>query len=176
MGWVPFDAIVAFSVRRVAPSSITQSVFLTENGLRISVQPIRPDFLAMTNSQRLAAVRRCLDRWLEKQQSDAQSDGDTEISDAMLIRGGFYVGRKFQLGPYHAVWFMEEDEIKIHDTAGAVVAKLDSASIDLASHQVSSLDLRIRDDESENIRVSTIPMQRQIPEATSENTAVRRAA
>lgn len=173
---MPFYAIVAFSVRRVAPSSITQLVFLTENGLRITMQPIRPDFLAMTNSQRLAAVRRCLDRWLEKQQSDEQSDGDTEISDAMLIRGGFYVGRKFQLGSYRAVWFMEEDEIKIHDAAGAVVTKLDSAAIDLASHQASTSDLRSRDDEAENARAATIPMQRLIPEAASENTAVRRAA
>jgi hypothetical protein len=83
----------------------------------------------MTNSQRLAAVRRCLDRWLEAQHRDE----DIDIRDAVLIRGGFYVGRKFELGAYRANWFMEEDELKIHDATGAVVAKFSSSEIDQAS-------------------------------------------
>jgi hypothetical protein len=116
----------------------------------------------MTNSQRLAAVRRCLDRWLEKQ----QSDGDIEISDAVLIRGGFYVGRKFQLGPYRAVWFMEEDEVKIHDAGGSVVASLDSAAIEMASRIASPLEARIPAAtpaaEVKNQGIITIPMQRPI--------------
>ena len=126
----------------------------------------------MTNSQRLAAVRRCLDRWLENQ----QSDGDIEISDAVLIRAGFYVGRTFQLGPYRAVWFMEDDEVKIHDVAGALVAKLDSAAIDLGSRVASSAEIRAQATDSEAEGVSTIPMQRQIPESSSENASIRRAA
>jgi len=126
----------------------------------------------MTNSQRLAAVRRCLDRWLENQ----QSDGDIEISDAVLIRGGFYVGRTFQLGPYRAVWFMEDDEVKIHNVAGAVVAKLDSAAIDLGSRFANSTEIRAQSTDLETDIVATIPMQRQIPESSSENVAIRRAA
>jgi len=83
----------------------------------------------MTNSQRLAAVRRCLDRWLEQQHCDA----DIDIRDAVLIRGGFYVGRRFELGQFHAVWFMEEDQVKVHDAAGNVLARFDTQAIDLAN-------------------------------------------
>jgi hypothetical protein len=83
----------------------------------------------MTNSQRLAAVRRCLDRWLESQHRDE----DIDIRDAVLIRGGFYVGRKFELGAYRANWFMEEDELKVHDASGTLVAKFSSADIDEAN-------------------------------------------
>jgi len=126
----------------------------------------------MTNSQRLAAVRRCLDRWLENQ----QSDGDIEISDAVLIRGGFYVGRTFQLGTYRAVWFMEDDEVKIHDAAGSVVAKLDSAAIDSGSRITSFAQIRVESTDLETDGVATIPMQRQIPESPSEIAAIRRAA
>ncbi len=88
----------------------------------------------MTNSQRLAAVRRCLDRWIEEQ----QSDGDIEIRDSILIRDGFFVGRRFQLGRYHAVWFMEEDEVKVHDQSGSLVARLDSFDINRSSQNASS--------------------------------------
>lgn len=86
----------------------------------------------MTNSQRLAAVRRCLDRWLEAQHHDE----DIDIRDAVLIRGGFYVGRKFELGAYRATWFMEEDEVKVHDASGALVIKFSAADIDQANKPI----------------------------------------
>ena len=83
----------------------------------------------MTNSQRLAEVRRCIDRWLEEQGCDS----DVEIRESMLIRNGFYVGRRFKLTDYQAVWFIEEDEVKIHDATGLVLVRLDSAAIDMTS-------------------------------------------
>jgi hypothetical protein len=35
-----------------------------------------------------------------------------KIRETMLIRNGNYCGHKFQLGPFQAVWFIEEDELK----------------------------------------------------------------
>ncbi len=118
----------------------------------------------MTNSQRLAAVRRCLDRWLEQH----QTGGDVELRDAVLIRDGFYVGRRFQLGKFQAVWFMEEDEVKIHDAAGSLVARLDSAAIDRVGRN---------DSQQANQAVlepaATLPMLRTQPVSDQEQ---RRAA
>jgi hypothetical protein len=42
-------------------------------------------------------------------------------SEAMLIRGGFFCGRRFVAEGLEAVWFIEENEIKFYDCDGAVV-------------------------------------------------------
>lgn len=98
----------------------------------------------MTNSQRLATVRDHLRRWLQEQvvQEGLETDatGDTPDSQAstepqpaakiaaesILIRDGFYAGRTFDAiageQAYRATWFMEPDELKIHDAAGTVAA------------------------------------------------------
>ena len=123
----------------------------------------------MTNSQRLAAVRRCLDRWLEEQ----HAGGDIEIGDAVLIRDGFYVGRRFQLGKFQAVWFMEEDEVKIHDATGALLVRLDSAAIDLVGCNASSSVIHEVSADRLAESVSTIPMLRAKPASDQVN---RRAA
>jgi hypothetical protein len=96
----------------------------------------------MTNSQRLAAVRRCLDRWLEQQHCDA----DIDIRDAVLIRGGYYIGRRFELGQFHAVWFMEEDQVKVHDAAGNVLARFDAAAIDLANASQEAVEEAVEEE------------------------------
>lgn len=44
-----------------------------------------------------------------------------EISEHILIRGETYCGRRFQCGELEAIWFVEEDEIKIYGANGAVV-------------------------------------------------------
>jgi hypothetical protein len=122
----------------------------------------------MTNSQRLASVRRCIDRWLEQQ----EIEGDVEIRDAVLIRDGFYVGRRFQMGTFQAVWFMEEDELKIQDMNGNLLAKLDSNGISDASQKPEHSRPEV-DEEA-----MTIPMTR--PQVATDQVAtdqeVRRAA
>ncbi len=122
----------------------------------------------MTNSQRLAAVRRGLDRWLEKQ----QCDGDVEIRDSILIRDGFYVGRQFQLGTFRAVWFMEEDEVKIHDASGALVAKLDTVDIDLVAGTDSQPKLDTLTEKTDQENVISLPL----PWTTSVNERENRRA
>jgi hypothetical protein len=82
----------------------------------------------MTNSQRLSNVRNALNRWLE---SDAgQGDRITPGSESIVIRGGFYCGRRFNAQSHHALWFLEEDELKIFDSAGQLVCTMHSSEID----------------------------------------------
>lgn len=90
----------------------------------------------MSNSQRLAAVRRTIDRWFESRHPDA----DLEIRDSVLIRDGYYAGRKFQFGDYTAAWFIEEDELKIQDAEGKVLQRLIGAEIDQASELETSAE------------------------------------
>ncbi|MGV3486959.1 MAG: hypothetical protein ACO1RT_21265 [Planctomycetaceae bacterium] len=109
----------------------------------------------MTNSQRLAEVRRCIDRWLETQ----GVDGDVEMHESVLIRDGFYVGRRFKMSPYQAVWFMEEDEVKIHAADGQTLARLDAAAIDLAS-RTPAVEYADSSDAADEGVSATIPMAR----------------
>lgn len=52
-----------------------------------------------------------------------ESESEKAIrNESILIRDGFYCGRRFQAAQHHAIWFMEEDQLKIHDTDGSVVA------------------------------------------------------
>ncbi|WP_164101751.1 hypothetical protein [Candidatus Laterigemmans baculatus] len=46
------------------------------------------------------------------------------MTESILIRGGFYCGRRFHLGGYSAVWFAEEDEIKLFDSQGQLIDAL----------------------------------------------------
>ena len=43
-------------------------------------------------------------------------------SEAMLIRDGFFCGRRFIAERLEAVWFFEENEIKFYDQDGAVLS------------------------------------------------------
>ncbi len=100
----------------------------------------------MTNSQRLATVRDRLIRWLADQRDENSPTGDKPargenseggpqdrqhiVSESILIRDGFYCGRRFDLGNHRAVWFLEEDELKVYDDAGKLVCVLSGEEID----------------------------------------------
>ena len=47
-------------------------------------------------------------------------DRDALIEEAILIRDGFYCGRRFQCGSLQAIWFVEEDQLKIYNQQGVV--------------------------------------------------------
>ena len=83
----------------------------------------------MTNSQRLSSVRSALRMWIANRHPD-RSDDTEPASEAMLIRDGFFCGRRFRFQNYHAVWFLEEDELKIRDLDGNAVVLLCSDEID----------------------------------------------
>lgn len=43
------------------------------------------------------------------------------IRETLLIRDGFYCGRKFSLEGYSLIWFVEEDQIKVFDKENALL-------------------------------------------------------
>lgn len=83
----------------------------------------------MTNSQRLANVRNCFLRWLADQGNENPGNDAIE-SESILIRGEFYCGRRFRTASHHAVWFIEEDELKIHRQNGGLVCVFSAGEID----------------------------------------------
>ena len=79
----------------------------------------------MTNQQSLDAVRDYLRHWYATQHRSL----DWEPVESLLVNDGFYCGRKFLFGPYKAVWFVEENQVKIFNPDGTVSAKQDVAEL-----------------------------------------------
>ena len=40
------------------------------------------------------------------------------LRESILIRSGAYCGRRFDAAAGHAIWFLEENQIKFYDAAG----------------------------------------------------------
>ncbi len=92
----------------------------------------------MTNSQRLATVRACLLGWLADQQNGSEDQGDVKnpiLRETMLIRDEFYCGRRFHAASHHAVWFIEEDELKIYHQSGELVCVLSGDQIQVPKRE-----------------------------------------
>ena len=47
--------------------------------------------------------------------------------ESILIRDGYYCGRRFRLGELEAIWFVDEDQLKVYDE-GSLVRVIDSVS------------------------------------------------
>jgi len=87
----------------------------------------------MTNSQRLATVRKRFLDWLEKTveiSANADSEDSLIVRESMLIRDEFFCGRTFHAEHYNAVWFIEEDVLKIHRADGSLELVLQGAELD----------------------------------------------
>ncbi|SMP54100.1 hypothetical protein SAMN06265222_104203 [Neorhodopirellula lusitana] len=105
----------------------------------------------MTPSQQLARVRRSLQHWLESHpQEDVNAteeneQGTDDLRESIFVCDGFYRGRRFRTAAIAAVWFAEEDELKIHSAAGQCLASLDAAGIaELAGPEVADVLPMIR--------------------------------
>jgi hypothetical protein len=86
----------------------------------------------MTNSQRLATVRARLIQWLADQRGTGKSPVVSEnpiVRESILIRGEYYCGRRFHTADHHAVWFIEEDELKIYRSSGELECVLSGEQI-----------------------------------------------
>ncbi|MCA9268797.1 MAG: hypothetical protein KDA41_10020 [Planctomycetales bacterium] len=46
---------------------------------------------------------------------------DAEFSETLLVRNGCYCGRRFHMDGLSAVWFVEEDELKIYGPQGSLL-------------------------------------------------------
>jgi hypothetical protein len=56
----------------------------------------------------------------------AELDFGPEICrETILIRDGSYCGRRFEAAGGHAIWFAEEDQLKLVDAGGSVVRVMD---------------------------------------------------
>lgn len=100
----------------------------------------------MTNSQRLAKVRARLLRWIADQhpvdhepdqRDDVATQDDVAISadssilrETILIRGEFFCGRRFYTANHYAVWFVEEDQLKIYQNSGELLCMLTGSQIE----------------------------------------------
>ncbi len=73
----------------------------------------------MTNPHVLQVVRANLADWLMQRHPGE----DFQPQESILIRDGFYCGRRFNFGDYQAVWFVEEGLVKIFTHAGELIAK-----------------------------------------------------
>jgi hypothetical protein len=124
----------------------------------------------MTNSQRLSQVRSALRQWISVQQPDA-SDLHQAASEAMLIRDGFFCGRRFRLNDFQAVWFMEEDELKIRDSGGGVLALLTGDQIDRLA---SDWEIAVRRPEVAEDEVRTLSIADHLENKPAEVAEVER--
>jgi hypothetical protein len=44
-----------------------------------------------------------------------------EVRETILIRDGYYCGRRYHLGGLQAIWFIEENQLKFHAPDGSVL-------------------------------------------------------
>ncbi|QDV68490.1 hypothetical protein Poly24_21990 [Rosistilla carotiformis] len=79
----------------------------------------------MSNAQRLDEVRAFLQAWFSKN----HPSNVWNANEAILIREGHYCGRRFAFGPYTAIWFVEENQIKIFDPDGSVAVRKDCCEL-----------------------------------------------
>jgi len=65
------------------------------------------------------------------QQTFVQFDADasSSIRETILVQNGFYCGRRFSCNELHAVWFVEEGELKFYGPDGSVLKVTDTDAL-----------------------------------------------
>jgi hypothetical protein len=53
-----------------------------------------------------------------------------ELRESIVIRDGAYCGRRFEGDLGHAVWFLEEDQLKFYRADGGILCVLEPAVIE----------------------------------------------
>ena len=71
----------------------------------------------MPHAQMIVAVRHLIADALAR----VTGDGAESIRESILIRDGLYCGRRFETSAGYAIWFVEENQVKIFCGAGRVV-------------------------------------------------------
>jgi len=82
----------------------------------------------MPHAQLTEAVRRLVAETFSR----LRVDGAEEIRESILIRQGIYCGRRFEAAGGHAIWFAEENQIKVFHNSGHVAHVLQLASDSIA--------------------------------------------
>ena len=92
------------------------------------------------------------------------------MTESFLIREEFFCGRRFVTPTHRATWFVEQDELKIHETHGPLCLSIQGDQIDaLAAEQ------RQASKEMESDHPSILPMP-SFSNEDEDNREVRRAA
>ncbi len=71
----------------------------------------------MASSVQADSIRRQVRRVF--QQHGASSDCD--MCESLLIRSGFFCGRRFEMDGLSAIWFVEENELKVYGRDGQLL-------------------------------------------------------
>ncbi len=54
-----------------------------------------------------------------------------EPHESMLIQGGYFCGRRFICGDFQAVWFFEDNQVKVYSADGGVWKVFDLVASDV---------------------------------------------
>jgi hypothetical protein len=87
----------------------------------------------MTHDSRIEQIRAFVEQRLRAWGTNA----DQVLAEAVLIRDERYCGHRFQFGEYAAVWFVEENELKIYGSSGQILEVLDSSPENLNLNAIS---------------------------------------
>lgn len=66
---------------------------------------------------------------------------ETIDSESILIRDEFYCGRRFRSALHHAIWFTEQDELKLYRIEGGLQCVLRGSQIDAVMETKPEADL-----------------------------------
>lgn len=130
----------------------------------------------MTNFQRLASVRERFLQWLldaEDVQTAADPAQASIRRESLLIRDEFYCGRRFHTDLYDAVWFIEEDELKIFRADGSLAASLQGSELDARKTGESETS---ETEESVEPQILKLPAAADQDQADGGDEEIRRAA
>ena len=100
----------------------------------------------MTPSQQLARARNCVKLCFQEHVGDATP----EFHESIFICDEFYRGRRFRSEILSAVWFAEEDELKVHSADGDCLVSLNATEmaemVAAAAETADVLPMRVGED------------------------------
>ncbi|TVP98782.1 MAG: hypothetical protein EA381_11680 [Planctomycetaceae bacterium] len=111
----------------------------------------------------MSAVRDALRGWLLTHLPEKPRAADP-AGEAMLIQDGCFCGRRFRFPEHAAVWFLEEDEVKLRDLQGKLMICLHGSQVDewaavWRSRQASPMEQGAQADREEpSDAPATLPM------------------
>lgn len=76
----------------------------------------------MPHAQMIAAVRHLVADALAR----VAGEGADLIRESILIREGLYCGRRFETSAGYAIWFVEENQVKVFRADGSMAQVLDA--------------------------------------------------
>ena len=82
-------------------------------------------FIRMRDASQTERVRRFISQALTQL---GETDAD-EIRETILIRDGYYCGRRFEAQAGAAIWFVEENQVKVFRADGTVALVLEADAL-----------------------------------------------